>query len=133
MTPHSFAAAFASVLVLAACTSQPPAPPPSAGAETGSGYVQNGGQFEFALGSGDYRCELGVKLHIGREVRDKVNHRIQLGWNGHTYSMERDPSNSGLPRFEDAAKSLVWIDLPWKGLLLDGRTQKPIANECRLA
>lgn len=132
MIHRPFALILASAALMTGCTSQPPAPP-AASSEAEGGYAQRGGQFEFALGSGDYRCELGVTLHVGREVRDKVNHRIQLGWNGRTYQLDRDPSNSGLPRFEDAAKSLVWIDLPWKGLLLDGRTQKPLANECRLA
>jgi hypothetical protein len=99
----------------------------------GGGSTEQGGQFEFALPSGDYRCERGERLHLQREVADAVNHRVQLDWNGSQYQLVRDPSYSGLPRFEDSASGLVWIDLPWKGLLLDGRTQKPLANECRAA
>lgn len=97
------------------------------------GVTQQTGQFEFALPSGEYRCERGERLHIRRELANAVNNRIQLGWNGSQYLLVRDPSDSGLPRFEDSASGLVWIDLPWKGLLLDGRTHKPLANECRAA
>ena len=75
----------------------------------------------------------GERLQLQREVANAVNNRIQLSWNGGQYQLERDPSYSGLPRFEDQVSGLVWIDLPWKGLLLDGRTQKPLANECRAA
>lgn len=101
--------------------------------EIAPGVIQQTGQFEFALPSGDYRCERGERLQLQREMANAVNHRIQLAWNGGQYQLERDPSYSGLPRFEDAASGLVWIDLPWKGLLLDGRTHKPLANECRAA
>lgn len=122
----------AAALLLAAACSTPPATRPPAASDA-AGYVQRNGQFEFELASGDYHCDLGVRLQVGRELRDQTNQRIQLVWNGRRYVLERDPSHSGLPRFEDAANGLVWIDLPWKGLLLDGRTQKPLANECRPA
>lgn len=121
--PAMTAAAMA--LGLSACALKPPA------VATGGGVTEQAGQFEFALPSGDYRCERGERLQLQREVANAVNHRIQLAWNGGQYQLERDPSYSGLPRFEDVASGLVWIDLPWKGLLLDGRTQKPLANECR--
>jgi hypothetical protein len=101
--------------------------------ETAPGVTQQTGQFEFGLPSGEYRCEHGERLQLQREVANAVNHRIQLAWHGSQYQLERDLSYSGLPRFEDAASGLVWIDLPWKGLLLDGRTHKPLANECRAA
>ncbi len=101
--------------------------------EIAPGVTQQTGQFEFALPSGEYRCERGERLQIRRELANAVNNRIQLGWNGNQYLLVRDPSDSGLPRFEDSASGLVWIDLPWKGLLLDGRTRKPLANECRAA
>ncbi|HZX31530.1 MAG TPA: hypothetical protein VFF03_09275 [Rhodocyclaceae bacterium] len=90
-----------------------------------------GGQLEWALASGTYHCELGVDIRVNRETQDKVTRRVQIGWNGSRYWLERDPSYSGLPRYEDAKNGLVWIDLPWKGLLLDSRSNKPLANECR--
>jgi len=121
-------ASLAISLLLAACAVQPPVV-----VEPGSGISTQTGQFEFALPSGDYRCEQGIGLVLRREMQGKVNHRVQLDWNGAHYQLERDPSYSGLPRFEDVASGLVWIDLPWKGLLLDGRTQTPLANECRAA
>jgi len=118
-------ASLATALLLSACSLSPPV------IESNTGISSQSGQFEFALPSGDYRCEQGVRLALRREMQDRVNHRVQLDWNGRHYQLDRDPSYSGLPRFEDTASGLVWIDLPWKGLLLDGRTQAPLANECR--
>ena len=122
--PISLAVTF----LVSACAVQPPVV-----VEPDSGISSQTGQFEFALPSGDYRCEQGIRLALRREVQGKINHRVQLDWKGRHYQLERDPSYSGLPRFEDVASGLVWIDLPWKGLLLDGRTQSPLANECRAA
>lgn len=109
-------------LTLSACETQPKAPP-----------SQRNAQLELKLASGNYRCEQGLRVQVDREIRDRVNYRINIGWNGNSYRLERDFSYSGLPRFEDATSGLVWIDLPWKGLLLDGKTNKPLANECRAA
>ncbi len=125
---RSISCTLGAAFLLPACATQ--APPPVA---TAAGISIQSGQFEFALASGDYRCERGVRLGMQREMRDRVNHRIQLDWNGKHYQLERDPSYSGLPRFEDQISGLVWIDLPWKGLLLDGRTHAPLANECRVS
>lgn len=88
-------------------------------------------QLDLALASGTYRCEHGVKVQIERESRDRINHRIRIRWNGGSYQLDRDPSYSGLPRFQDMSSGLVWVDLPWKSLLLDGKSNKPLANECR--
>lgn len=90
-------------------------------------------QLDFALASGNYNCEYGVRVQVHREPIAQGHNRIRLDWNGRHYQLERDLSHSGLPRFEDAASGLVWIDLPWKSVLLDGRTHKPIASECRIA
>lgn len=92
---------------------------------------QPGGQLELTLASGTYGCEDGERVHIERDIRDRVNYRIHVGWHGRHYRLERDASYSGLPRFEDASSGLVWIDMPSKSLLLDGKDNKPLANECR--
>jgi hypothetical protein len=122
MTHFPLLAIAAFSLVLAACENPPKAPPAS----------QNR-QLELKLASGPHNCEHKVRIQVEREIRDRVNQRITIGWNGNRYRLERDPSYSGLPRFEDSASGLVWIDLPWKGLLLDGKTNKPLVNECRPA
>lgn len=114
----------ASTLVLAACETQPPRAAPAA---------RSNAQLELKLASGNYRCEQGLRVKVDREVRNQVNTRIDIVWNGSGYRLERDYSYSGLPRFEDKANGLVWIDLPWKGMLLDGTNGKPLANECRAA
>lgn len=118
-------------LLLSACFGSLRPPPVAQLPEAGPGH--RNGQLDFDLASGAYDCEFGVKVQVQRELLAQINNRIQLGWNGRQYQLERDPSSSGLPRFEDAASGLVWIDLPWKSVLLDGRTHKPIASECRQA
>ena len=122
MTHPSLPALIVLSLTLSACETQPKAPP-----------SQRNAQLELKLASGNSRCEQGLRVQVDREIRDRVNYRINIGWNGNSYRLERDFSYSGLPRFEDATSGLVWIDLPWKGLLLDGKTNKPLANECRAA
>ena len=123
MNHPSLPALLALTLALAACETPPKAPSPA----------QKNAQLELKLASGTYRCEQGLRVQVGREIRDRVNTRINLVWNGNSYRLERDFSYSGLPRFEDTSSGLVWIDLPWKGLLLDGKTNKPLVNECRPA
>ncbi len=123
MNHPALPALLALTLALAACETPPKAPSPA----------QKNAQLELKLASGTYRCEQGLRVQVVREIRDRVNTRINLVWNGNSYRLERDFSYSGLPRFEDASSGLVWIDLPWKGMLLDGKTSKPLANECRAA
>ncbi|MFN3988551.1 MAG: hypothetical protein ACK4KV_24005 [Rhodocyclaceae bacterium] len=83
---------------------------------------------DFGLASGTYKCEFGMEVDVTRI--DGGAERLFILWTGNQYLLERDPSASGLPRFEDRNSGLVWIDLPWKSVLLDGRTQKPLASEC---
>lgn len=114
----------ASSFALSGCGTPPkgqPKSPPSS----------SNGQLELTLASGTYRCDQNVRIQIKRELRDGVNNRIVVDWNGSSHRLERDPSYSGLPRFEDTSSGLVWIDLPWKSLLLDGKTNKPLVNECQ--
>lgn len=118
-------------MALVSCASSPPAPQASTLPTSEAPISHRNGQLDLALTSGNYSCELGKSVKVEREYREQVNYRIQLGWNGRSYQLERDNSFSGLPRFKDKAGKMVWVDLPWKGLLLDGKTSKPLANDCR--
>ncbi len=130
MTRLSLLALVASPLILSACATPPQAPAAQAPAAV---TAHRDGQLDFDLASGRYDCEHGQRVGVHRELQAAVNHRIQIDWQGRRYHLERDPSHSGLPRFEDRSSGLVWIDLPWKSVLLDGRTHKPLASECRTA
>ena len=119
-------------LLLAACsfqTAQSPGSPATAGVLDVPGKPNQ--QLDFKLASGTYRCEYGAQVEVRRDARDP--NLIQVGWRGTRYPMLRNASYSGLPRYEDAASGLVWIDLPWKSVLLDSRSGKPLVSECRSA
>ena len=108
-------------LALTACRSADPprptvVPPPS---EPAVGY---------GLPGGAYRCEAGQTVELMRDAAQPDS--LVILWRGQIHSMERDPSSSGLPRFHDRSSGLVWIELPWKGVLLDGATHTPLASEC---
>lgn len=122
-----------SFLALAACSTTPPAPSAATGAEPGvletPASIDNQ-QLEFKLASGTYRCDMGRRVEVQRSTGDA--HQVQIGWSGKRYQLARNPSHSGLPRFEDEGSGLVWIDLPWKSILLDRDTNKPLASDCKL-
>ena len=88
-------------------------------------------QLKFKLASGTYRCELGKKVEIQRDARNPDS--IKVSWQGTRHTLQRYDSTSGLPRYEDRQNGLVWIDLPWKSVLMDSKTGSPIANECKAA
>lgn len=121
--------------LLAGCATQQPAQQAEA-AERGAPQPatttpQANPQLAIRVGSGTYRCDQNVRVEIKPDSRD-VN-RIDLGWKGKNYTLTRHNSYSGLPRYEDQTSQLVWVVLPWKGLLLDGHSGQPLANECKLS
>jgi len=86
-------------------------------------------QLNFQLASGVYGCELGQSLEIQRNVRDA--NLIEIIWQGNRRTLQRYDSFSGLPRYEDRQNGLLWIDLPWKSVLMDVNSGRPLANECK--
>jgi len=128
MKLHVCLATLAAAVIFSGCSSAPPRATVKAPQATAPNT-----QLEFSLKSGSYRCEQNVHITVEREVRQGTNKSINIAWNGGVHRLERNASSSGLPRFEEASGALVWIDLPWKGLLLDGKTSAPLANECRPA
>ena len=74
-------------------------------------------------------CELGQRMTMrGSETVDSV---IELIWQGQRYNLQRVATSTGANRFEDSVSGLVWIGIPAKGMLLDARRGRPLANECR--
>lgn len=89
----------------------------------------DGRQLNFRLASGVYGCEFGLKVEIRRDMGD--TNLIELIWLGSRYTLHRYDSASGLPRYEDRQNGLLWIDLPWKSVLMDSSSGRPLANECK--
>lgn len=112
--------------MLSACVTTEPLPANASAREEGA----NGRQLNFRLASGVYGCEFGLKVEIQRDVRD--TNSIELKWQGNRHMLHRYDSASGLPRYEDRQNGLLWIDLPWKGVLMDTSSGRPLANECKL-
>ena len=115
-------------LLLAACATT--APQPSA-TTTAGGRNNPRQQLSLKLASGVYRCEENQRVEIERDPRQAD--QIMLNWQGRRHTLQRYDSESGLPRYEDRQNGLVWIDLPWKSVLMDSDNGRPLANECKAA
>lgn len=113
--------------MLAACSTTGSQQASDAARQNGAKTRQNQ-QLKFQLASGVYSCELGQSVDIQRNAN-----LIELNWQGSRHTLRRYDSSSGLPRYEDRQNGLLWIDLPWKGVLMDSNKGRPLANECKMA
>ena len=76
-----------------------------------------------------FDCELGNKITIYSDAAD--DQQIALQWNKRVHRLQRVGTTTGAHRFENAKNGLVWIGIPAKGMLLDSKKGKQLANECR--
>ncbi|WP_420474287.1 hypothetical protein [Noviherbaspirillum sp. ST9] len=76
-----------------------------------------------------FNCELGNKLTIYTNAAD--DQQIALHWDKRMHRMHRVSTTTGAHRFENAKNGLVWIGIPAKGMLLDSKKGKQLANECK--
>jgi len=79
----------------------------------------------------DYNCELGNKITIFRN--DKDDSHIALRWKKRIHRLERIGTTTGALRFENKSVGLIWIGIPSKGMLLDSKLNRQLANECKNA
>lgn len=77
----------------------------------------------------EYKCELNNKVTIYQNDGD-VGH-IALRWKKRLHRLERVGTTTGAKRFENIRYGLVWIGIPAKGMLLDSKLNRQLANECR--
>lgn len=117
--------------MLASCTTTEPYKPTASPRHEAPSVVQaKQQQLNYQLANGVYGCEFGEILEI-RHLAGAAN-RIQVSWQGKHHTLQRYDSHSGLPRYEDRDNGLLWIELPWKGVLMDVNSGRPLANECKV-
>ncbi|MES2325436.1 MAG: hypothetical protein V4633_24540 [Pseudomonadota bacterium] len=79
----------------------------------------------------EYHCELGNKITIyHNEADDKY---IALRWKKRLHRLSRVGTTTGAQRFENTSFGLIWIGIPAKGMLLDSKQNRQLANECKNA
>lgn len=79
----------------------------------------------------DYQCELGNKVTIYANDGDDAH--IALRWKNRVHRLERVGTSTGAHRFENPTFGLTWIGIPAKGILLDSKLNRQLANECKTA
>jgi hypothetical protein len=77
----------------------------------------------------DYSCELNNKVVI--YTNDKDDGHIALRWKNHLHRLDRVGTTTGAQRFENPKFGLIWIGIPAKGILLDSKLNRQLANECK--
>lgn len=79
----------------------------------------------------EFSCELGNKIAIFAK-QDDAQH-ITLRWQEKLLRLTRVETTTGADRFESLKHGLVWIGIPAKGILLDSKKGRQLANECKNA
>lgn len=79
----------------------------------------------------DFDCELGNKITIYHNAGD--DNFIALRWKKRLHRLKRVGTTTGAQRFENKLYGLIWIGIPAKGMLLDSKQNRQLANECRNA
>jgi hypothetical protein len=79
----------------------------------------------------EFDCELGNKITIYKNDNDEAH--IALRWKKRLHRLTRVGTTTGANRFENKLYGLIWIGIPAKGMLLDSKLNRQLANECRNA
>lgn len=79
----------------------------------------------------EYSCELGNKVTIYHNDKDDTH--IAVRWKKRIHRLDRIGTTTGARRFENPKFGLIWIGIPSKGMLLDSKLNRQLANECKNA
>ena len=77
----------------------------------------------------EYACELNNKVTIYKNAMDDSH--IALRWKNRLHRLDKVGTTTGAQRYENAKVGLVWIGIPSKGILLDSKQNRQLANECK--
>jgi hypothetical protein len=77
----------------------------------------------------EFDCELGNKITIYANADDDKH--IALRWKKRLHRLTRVDTTTGAHRFENKLFGLIWIGIPAKGMLLDSKQNRQLANECK--
>ncbi|MFM9436787.1 membrane-bound inhibitor of C-type lysozyme [Janthinobacterium sp. CG_23.3] len=77
----------------------------------------------------EFHCELGNKITIYSNEADEKH--IALRWKKRLHRLTQVGTTTGARRFENRLYGLVWIGIPAKGMLLDSKQNRQLANECK--
>jgi len=77
----------------------------------------------------EYSCELNNKVTI--YTNEKDDGHIALRWKNRLHRLDRIGTTTGALRFENPKFGLIWIGIPSKGILLDSKLNRQLANECK--
>lgn len=77
----------------------------------------------------NYACELGNKITIYSNADD--GNSIVMRWKNRLHRLTREATSTGANRFENKIAGLIWIGIPAKGMLLDSKVNRQLANECK--
>jgi len=79
----------------------------------------------------EFNCELGNKITI--YTNENEDGHIALRWKKRVHRLSRVGTTTGAQRFENPHWGLIWIGIPAKGILLDSKLNRQLANECKNA
>jgi hypothetical protein len=79
----------------------------------------------------EYSCELGNKVTIFHHQDDESH--IAVRWKKRIHRLDKVGTTTGARRFENRTFGLIWIGIPAKGMLLDSKLNRQLANECKNA
>ncbi|MES2019245.1 MAG: hypothetical protein V4484_22365 [Pseudomonadota bacterium] len=77
----------------------------------------------------NFSCELNNAVTIYSNDGDAEH--IGLRWKKRLHRLTRVGTTTGAQRYENRNYGLVWINIPSKGMLLDSRQNRQLANECK--
>ena len=77
----------------------------------------------------EFSCELGNRITIYSNTDDDAH--IALRWKKRLHRLRRVGTTTGALRFENVRYGLIWIGIPAKGMLLDSKQNRQLANECK--